>query len=148
MYKSLNIENVKEILEKIYFIKECEKELREYSLDGLLNAFDDYYKDSDKDINNFIKAYNDFIYIENENKTDYLAILRFSQDLSDAYDIRDYFASRDKNSELDGRWLSIKEISEYLKRDYYIYIVKYKNKRIEKEIENIDELREVCNKII
>ncbi|HBF1820613.1 TPA: hypothetical protein KNT04_002592 [Clostridioides difficile] len=148
MYRSLNSENVREIMDKLCYIKKCEKELLEYSLEGLLNAYDDCCKDSDKDIDNFIKAYNDFIYIENENKDDYLVILKFTQDLSDACEIRDYFASRNKYSKLDGRRLSIKEIAEYLKKDYYVYIVKYKNKRIEREIESIDELREVCNKII
>ncbi|HBG5344149.1 TPA: hypothetical protein KQG29_001513 [Clostridioides difficile] len=148
MYRSLNSENAKEIMEKVAYLKACEENLKEYSLDGLSEAYDDFCKYGDKDIDKFIKAYNDFIYIEDENKADYLVILRFAQDLSDACDIRDYFTSRNKDSKLDGRWLSIKEIAEYLKKDYYIYIVKYINKRIEKEIESIDELREVCNKII
>lgn len=152
MYRSLDSENVKEIMEKVAHIKACEENLKEYSLEGLSEVYDDFCESEDKDIDKFIKAYNDFIYIKEETQNNYLVMLGFAQTLSEACDISNHFASRNKKSKLEGRWLSVKEIAEYLEKDYYVHIVKYKNKRIEKRIEktieSIDELREACNSII
>lgn len=55
MYRSLNSENAKEIMEKVAYLKACEENLKEYSLDGLSEAYDDFCKYGDKDIINLLK---------------------------------------------------------------------------------------------
>ncbi|WP_055069090.1 hypothetical protein [Clostridium massiliamazoniense] len=55
-------------------------------------------------------------------------------------DIKQYIYSRNHNSRLEGEWISIFEIESYLDNNWIVYLVKDKNKRIEKEIKSISEI--------
>ena len=60
--------------------------------------------------------------------------------MSTLMDIKQYLYSRSNNSRLDGEWISLFEIEAYLENDWIVYLVKDKNKRIEKEIKFISEI--------
>ncbi|HBH3652765.1 TPA: hypothetical protein KSK13_003425 [Clostridioides difficile] len=150
MFKELNLEDAKYLLDNFasYFgvleYLEQDSDLRDYSIKGLNKAYEEYIKKcaltENNDINIFVNTYNDYLNFRKENKEEFLVILRKAQNLSDACSISDYFASRSNYSKLEGEWLSIKEIQDYLDEDYYVYIVRNKYFRIEHEIDKIDEL--------
>ncbi|EQF29841.1 hypothetical protein QEW_4516 [Clostridioides difficile CD160] len=150
MFKELNLEDAKYLLDNFssYFgvldYLDEDDDLKKYSIKGLNKAYVEYIKkcvlSGNGDINIFVNTYNDYLKLRKENKEEFLVILRKAKDLSDACKISDYFASRSNYSKLEGEWLSIKEIQDYLDRDYYVYIVRNKYFRIEREIDRIDEL--------
>lgn len=145
MFKELNLEDAKNLIKYFGSFDYLEQDdLKDYSIKALNKAYVEYIKESalaeNDDINVFVNTYNDYLNFRKENKEEFLVILRKAQNLSDACSISDYFASRNKHSKLEGEWLSIKEIQDYLDQEYYVYIVKNKYFRIEQEIDKIDEL--------
>ncbi|MCC0740562.1 helix-turn-helix domain-containing protein [Clostridioides sp. ZZV14-5902] len=147
MFKELNLEDGKYLLDNFanYFgVLDEDNDLKKYSIKGLNKAYVEYIKKSvftgNYDVSIFVNTYNNYLNLRKENKEEFLVILRKAQNMSDACSISDYFASRDDYSKLEGEWLSIKEIQDYLDKDYYVYIVKSKYFRIEREIDKIDEL--------
>ncbi|HFL3653740.1 TPA: helix-turn-helix domain-containing protein [Clostridioides difficile] len=144
MFKEINLEDAKYLLELFYnygsFRYLEEDDLKKYSIRYVDKAYTEYINGNDDDFNIFINAYNDYLSFRKENKEEFLVILRKAQNLSDACSISDYFASRNNCSRLEGDWLSIKEIQDYLDKEYYVYIVKNKYFRIEHEIDKIEEL--------
>ncbi|MFA8997984.1 helix-turn-helix domain-containing protein [Clostridioides difficile] len=150
MFKELNLEDAKYLLDnfasyfKAFDYLDEDDDLKKYSIKGLNKAYVKYIEKSvftgNDDISIFVNTYNDYLNFIKENKEEFLVILRKAQNMSDACSISDYFASRNNYSKLEGEWLSIKEIQDYLEQDYYVYIVKNKYFRIEREIDKIDEL--------
>ncbi|HFL3696700.1 TPA: helix-turn-helix domain-containing protein [Clostridioides difficile] len=150
MFKELNLEDAKNVLNDFTsclgafdYLKE-DNDLRKYSIKGLNKAYEEYIKKcsltKNNDINIFVNTYNNYLNFRKENKEEFLVILRKAQNLSDACNISDYFASRNNHSKLEGEWLSIKEIQDYLDKDFYVYVVRNKYFRIEHEIDKIEEL--------
>ncbi|HBG1420741.1 TPA: hypothetical protein KPH15_000408 [Clostridioides difficile] len=146
MFKELNLEDAKYLLDnfRVFDYLQEEDDLKKYSIKGLNKAYEEYIKKysltENNDIDIFVNVYNNYLKFKEENKEEFLVILRKAQNLSDACNISDYFASRDNYSKLEGEWLSIKEIQNYLDEEYYVYIVRNKYYRIEREIDKIDEL--------
>ncbi|HFL3686897.1 TPA: helix-turn-helix domain-containing protein [Clostridioides difficile] len=150
MFKELSLEDGKYLLDNFasYFgvldYLDEDDDLKKYSIKGLNKAYAEYIKKSaftgNYDISVFVNTYNNYLNFIKENKEEFLVILRKAQNLSDACNISDYFASRNNYSKLEGEWLSIKEIQDYLDKDFYVYIVRNKYYRIEHEIDKIDEL--------
>ncbi|HBF4443207.1 TPA: hypothetical protein KON86_002838 [Clostridioides difficile] len=146
MFKELNLEDAKYLLDnfRVFDYLQEDDDLKKYSIKGLNKAYEEYIKKysltENNDIDIFVNVYNNYLKFKEENKEEFLVILRKAQNLSDACNISDYFASRDNYSKLEGEWLSIKEIQNYLDEEYYVYIVRNKYYRIEREIDKIDEL--------
>ena len=85
--------------------------------------------------------YNSYIDFRLKNPAEFLCICKNSRgNMSTLMDIKQYLYSRSNNSRLDGEWISLFEIEAYLENDWIVYLVKDKNKRIEKEIKFISEI--------
>lgn len=85
--------------------------------------------------------YNSYIDFRLKNPAEFLCICKNSGgNMSTLMDIKQYLYSRTNKSKLDGEWISLFEIEAYLENDWIVYLVKDKNKRIEKEIKFISEI--------
>lgn len=142
MLKKINADDAKKILDFI----DCwiPKKLEGYSQKGAWKAYEKYLEleaNGKNGLETFIEQYNKYVDFRNSNCADYLVIKRKTNELSVLYEIRKKWFQRTNHSSLkDGEWMSRKEIQDYLEKDYYIYVIKYKDYRVEREIDSVEEL--------
>lgn len=90
----------------------------------------------------FMKVYNAYVDFRIANPVEFMAIVKHPKELSRVCEMRDEWVRRNSHSSIprDAEWLSRKEIEKKLNNGGYVYIIKNKEHRIEKEIESMNEL--------
>ncbi|MEG0775465.1 helix-turn-helix domain-containing protein [Clostridium sp.] len=163
MVKRLGIAEAKDLIANIKWL-----ELEVYNEYSRKGAWDAYLNcisrglEGDELLNEFMELYNTYADFKNNTPLDYLAIVKKPLDLLSVTEMRKEWSLRrlsstkpddyiggiiDKRARViiektnkDIVKLSKAEILSYLNQDYYVYLVSYKDIRIEKEIETLEEL--------
>ena len=112
-----------------------------YDIIRTKSVHNEYEINEEEALSKAYDRYNSYIDFRLKNPAEFLCICKNSGgNMSTLMDIKQYLYSRTNKSKLDGEWISLFEIEAYLENDWIVYLVKDKNKRIEKEIKFISEI--------
>ena len=112
-----------------------------YDIIRTKSVHNEYEINEEEALSKAYDRYNSYIDFRLKNHAEFLCICKNSGgNMSTLMDIKQYLYSRTNKSKLDGEWMSLFEIEAYLENDWVVYIVKDKDKRIEKEINCISEI--------
>ena len=150
MYKIYDIEQFRYLLKNFRYGRfvietDCNVEAMQVADDLYTDLLELYWDDEDKmqeALRRAMDRFNSFIDFRIKNPVQYLCVVQNPMsEITNVISIRQYFNKlRNSKVKKGASWLSLFEVSAYLENGYMVYIIKDKDKSIEKEIQCISEL--------